>query len=353
MDFSLQTPEERCQKVQEIISNTPSERLTPKYLEMLSDYIICAMTKQEKRTKNIITSNRSITINKRERSYEGLATQLENGEDGIYGMIAEDKNIIFSPRTSITDEDVATIPGLAQLRNEITKLESQIAATPRGRRLFLLKKQLIEMRQDQYVLKSAYKKPIYSINLIKSLSKLDLTEEIDLDENNEPYSTGLINLYNPRHISILLCNYSRLKQDSYTALNSDIKWLLFDLEDLIDNSIKPLYPKYFTIIVDKIDGLSNTDIQTHLSTLYNVKHSVEYISVLWRQKIPNAIAQAAKINWLEHHYTNEERGHWKRCSRCHRIKLAHSYFFSKNNTSKDGFYSICKECRNKGNKNGN
>ena len=46
-------------------------------------------------------------------------------------------------------------------------------------------------------------------------------------------------------------------------------------------------------------------------------------------------------------YTEEEKGQWKRCSRCGEIKLAHNKFFSKNKTSKDGFYSICKKCRNK------
>ena len=46
-------------------------------------------------------------------------------------------------------------------------------------------------------------------------------------------------------------------------------------------------------------------------------------------------------------FTFEEKGKWKRCSRCGQIKLAHNHFFSKNNTSKDHFYSICKECRNK------
>ena len=46
------------------------------------------------------------------------------------------------------------------------------------------------------------------------------------------------------------------------------------------------------------------------------------------------------------HFTYQEKGKWKRCSRCGEIKLAHTRFFSVNKTSKDGFYSICKKCRN-------
>ena len=41
-----------------------------------------------------------------------------------------------------------------------------------------------------------------------------------------------------------------------------------------------------------------------------------------------------------------EKGKYKTCSRCGQIKLAHNKYFSKNKTSKDGFYSICKACRN-------
>ena len=104
MDFSLETPEERNEKVKEIIEKTPPEKLTPKYLEKLTDYIIFAMDKQERKEKKILTDNRMVTVNKRETSFEGLAGRLENGEDGIYDMIANDKNIIFSPKVSITEK---------------------------------------------------------------------------------------------------------------------------------------------------------------------------------------------------------------------------------------------------------
>ena len=346
MDFSLESPFERNELVKKIIEQTPPERLTNSYLEKLTDYIIFAMDKEERKQKKILTDNRMVTVNKRETSFEGLAGKLENGEDGIYGMIANDKNIIFSPKVSITEEDIAEIPGLKELRTEIERVE-EAAKNARGKKAFLLKKQAIEMRQDQYVLKNAYRKPIFCMNLIKSISKINLDEEITVDDKGEVKSTGFINLFNDKHISILLCNYTKLKEDSWSDFNNDLKWLMFDLDCAVDNALKEKYPLYYDLVIYKIDGKQNQEIQQLLYQTHGIKHSIEYISSLWRNKIPKLIAEQAQIDWLIWHYTQEEKGKWKRCSRCGQIKLAHNRFFSKNKTSKDGFYSICKECRNK------
>ena len=349
MDYSLETAEERNEKVKEIIANTPSERLTPYYLDRLADYLVMPIEKQERKEKHILTNNHMKTVNKREISFEGLVGKLENGEDGIYNMITNDKNIIFTHKDAITEEDIATIPGLKDLREAIAKVEEECRGA-RGKRAFLLKKQLIEMRQDQYVLKNSYKKKISNVNntnTVKSLAKMDLSEHIYMDAEGEVCSTGLINLFNYKHISMLLCNYSKIKEECWDKLNNDMRWMMEDLDNLVEASLKDKYPLYYDLLIYKIDGLPNAEIQELLEKKHGVTHSPEYLSSLWRNKIPKLIAREAADQWLVWHFTQEEKGVWKRCSKCGAIKLAHNHFFSKNGTSKDKFYSICKDCRNK------
>lgn len=349
LDYSLETPEERNELVKKIIDKTPSEQLTPKYLEILSDYIIFAMDKQERKQKQILTDNHMVTVNKRETSFEGLVGRLENGEDGIYNMITNDKNIIFTPKFQITQQDIAEIPELKQLVDAIAEVEKAEKKAV-GKKKFLLKKQLIAMRQDQYVIRSAYKPPIYCMNAIKSFSKIDFDENISISGNDEIEDNSLVSFFNPKHISALLCNYSRLKEDAWGKFYSDSYFLMEDLDTLIEKTLRDSYPMYYDLLIYKIDGKQNLEIQSLLNQKHNVKHSVEYISSLWRNKIPKLLSEQAQEDYLIWYYTTQKKGKWKKCSRCGEIKLAHNKFFSKNKTSKDHFYSICKCCRNKKNK---
>jgi hypothetical protein len=124
-------------------------------------------------------------------------------------------------------------------------------------------------------------------------------------------------------------------------------WYLMEDFDRISTIALAEYPLYEALVTYKIDGLQNAEIQKKLEEEFGIKHSLEYISSLWRNKIPKLIAAAAKDEFLNWYYLNEEKGQYKKCSRCGQIKLARNEYFSKNGTSKDGFYSICKKCRNK------
>ena len=342
LDYSLQSPEERNELVKQILQENPD--VNDKYLEVLGDYLILCMEKQEKKEKQILTDNRMTTVNKRETSFEGLVSQLENGEDGIYNLISDNKQTIFQPKVSITKKDVEEIPCLKQLREAISTWEAKLKVTE-GKDAFTIKKALIEMRKDQYVIKTAYRRPIVPNKLTRSKSFIkldDLTHEFD--EEGYPIPQG-VSLLDPAVCSAILCNYSRLKQDSYDRFEEDTWYLIYDFERICDKALEE-YPLYMRIVEYKIDGMQNIDIQTAIQEEFGIKHSMEYISSLWRNKIPKLIASTAEDMFLDDYYLNVEKGKYKKCSRCGQIKLAHNKYFSKNKTSRDGFYSICKCCRN-------
>ena len=342
LDYTLETPEERNELVKKILEENPEPN--EKYLEILADYLVLCMEKQEKKEKKILTDNHMQTVNQRETSFEGLVSQLENGEDGIYSLINEDKYQIFKPKITITKKDVEEIPFLKQLKEAIDNWDIKLKHTE-GKDAYTIKHALIEMRKDQYVIKNAYRKPIVFNKLTHSTYRLEIPEKIfDFDDNGFPIPEG-VTLLDPKCCSAILCNYSRLKQDSWEALQSDLRWLIEDFDNVSERALQD-FPLYERIVECKVDGKQNIEIQKILEEEFGFTHSVEYISSLWRNKIPKLIASQAEDDYLYWYYLNIEKGKYKKCSRCGEIKLAHNKYFSKNKTSKDGFYSICKKCRN-------
>ena len=307
------------------------------------------MEKQERKERKILTDNRMMTVNKRECSFEGLVSQLENGEDGIYNLITDNKNQIFQPKVTITKKDLDEIQPLRQLREAINVWEAKLKVTE-GKDAFVIKKALIEMRKDQYIIKNAYRRPIVPNKLTRSTHVIMLPDETSSfdDEEGYPIPKG-VSLLNPVVCSAILCNYSRLKEDSFDRFEGDLYYLMLAFDEIADKALKE-YPLYEKIVECKVDGLQNTQIQEILQMEFGIKHSLEYISSLWRKKIPKLIASQAEDEYLYWYYLNIKKGKYKKCSRCGQIKLAHNKYFSKNKTSRDGFYSICKKCRNSKNK---
>lgn len=342
LNYTLESPEERRQLVEKILEETPEP--SERYLESLADYLVLCMEKQERKERKVLTENRMSTVSKRETSYEGLVSQLENGEDGIYSMVNEDRNVIFQPKIMITKADVEEIPGMKQLREAIKMWEAKLKKSS-GREAYIIKTAIIELSKDQYVLKNAYRKPIIPNKITRSKNLIPLDSDFTFDNNGYVLPTG-VSLCNPKVVSAVLCNYSLCKQESWGEFDKDLWYLMNEFDDVADAALKD-YPVYDKIVEYKIDGMQNIDIAEKIEEEFGIRHSLEYISNLWRNKIPKIIASEAEDRLLSWYYLNEEKGTYKKCSRCGQVKLAHNKYFSKNPTSKDGFYSICKECRNK------
>lgn len=339
LDYSITDLAQRQALVDTILKENPNP--SSKYLDILADYLISGSS-SEKRA--ILTTNRLATINKRETSYENLVSKFENGEDGVYNLTTEDKNCLFQPKDPITDQDREEIPELAQATQAIAFWSDKLK-NAEGRDRYIIKSALIDARKEQYAIRMSRKPPIHgNTNPVRVPAKpITLNGFITFDENGYCVPHG-ISLIDPKVVSALLCNYQYYK--SHAAHGSDLSYLLEELDKLIDQALanKPILK---TLIEAKIQELSNVEVQERIKEKCGQTHSLEYISGLWRKKIPAIIASAAEDNYLEYYYTEVEKGKWKRCSRCGKIKLAHNKYFSRNGTSKDSYYSICKECRNK------
>ena len=129
--------------------------------------------------------------------------------------IENDKNVLLTHKKEITEKDLEEIKALRDLKEAIKILEEQEKKAT-GKRRYKLKKWLIEMHQEQYIIKDSYKPTMASSgSAVKSLTKIDLAENITIDEKGEPVSDCAVTFFNPAHVCALLCNYSALKQDCW------------------------------------------------------------------------------------------------------------------------------------------
>lgn len=353
LDYNLTELEDRKRLVNEIIDS--EDNLSSQQIGYMADYLLFVadskQTGQEKKKDYpIVTRNRNVTVNKRQVSFEETAASLQNGEDGIYAMMINDKNVIMDNKTPITQEDIDTIPGIKENLEVIDSLKSQFESAE-GRKKYSLKNQIISKYQELYTLKSSYSGISAKIRLnsqLKTVAHMPIPEKIWIDEEGMPQTDSPISLLRADHIAFLLKYYSQLKQECWADFQSDMYYLLLDLENLVEKALLPDNEVLYDLLVWEIDGLTGLEIADKMSRKYGIIHSEQYFSTLWCKRIPKILAEQAQKDWLVWHYTFEapEEAHWKICKTCGKKKLAHSLFFHKN-TSRDGFYSKCRDCRSK------
>ena len=114
--------------------------------------------------------------------------------------------------------------------------------------------------------------------------------DIYISPEGEVIDTSLISLCDTKHVSELLCNYSKIKEDTWGHFNTDMYYVMDELDDMIEKALKENYPLYYSLLIHKIDGCSNAEIQELLDKEFNITYTPEYISSLWRNKIPKLIA---------------------------------------------------------------
>lgn len=353
LDFNVKDSASRVKEAIKELQQAPYT--TSNYLENMSDYIL--KTKESGQTKyernqeyQIITHNREMTISKRQQSLDEITSNPEIGEDKLYVRINNDKNQLLDPKEEISADDISNMPILGEYFALLEKLNKSLAKAD-GQNKYAIKKQIIETWQQIYLIKSS-RKPSYlrekAASPVKILSHVALDEHITLNDSTlMPQSDAIISLFNKDHIRFLLKYYQQLKQECYEDLNSDMRWLLIDFENICDKAIGTS-GLLFDLVVYKVDGLSNEALTEKLNSTYRTDHSEQYYSTLWTQRIPKLIVEEAMKHYLLWYYlqkdpTKSNRYYWQKCGKCGEFKPVHPFFYGPNGKNK--YYSICRTCR--------
>jgi len=359
LDYSLKTPKERAKCVEEVIASTPKEQLTQTYLNYLGDYILFIREKGQTKGHNLLTKNRETIIKRREKSYEDIVNSLEGGEDALHNLINNDKNQLLDYKEKISEEEALADPRFQEKMRTIQSLKKAFDAATDSSKRFKLKQQIIETWQEIYIIKASYKQTTTGrlSPQMRQMGYIDLEEKVEVLPDGKLDIKSTLTLLKPEHISFLLNYYAQLKEEINEDLNSDLRWLLVDLEDLVHRTLSGPDQTavnneiLYDLIIWKIDGLKNKEIVELMRQRYGVVHSEQYYSTLWRKNIPNLLARQAQKEWLIWHFSQEEYGDWKKCTKCGEWKIASPYFYDRSPISKDGYYPQCKECRSTRKKN--
>jgi hypothetical protein len=234
---------------------------------------------------------------------------------------------------SITKADLEKFPVLKQTNDLLEKLKEEIknGIDTNGNKLNeeqIRKKRWlsIELKKDQVAYKDAMSKHVNA----KSVIRQSLQGKLD------------VNFADLEAIDFLFHEYSNLKQYCYDDINSDLKHVLMDFEQLVDST--PLSEILKEVLVLKIDGLSHSEINHHLSDKYQIQFGKQHISTMVRNIIPKKIIDNYRKQREDWFYTEIVKGKYKKCNRCGEIKLASDNYFSKDKKGIFGYKSICKKC---------
>jgi hypothetical protein len=118
------------------------------------------------------------------------------------------------------------------------------------------------------------------------MGHIDIEEKVKVLDNGSLDIQSTLSLLEPSHISFLLNYYSQLKQEVYENLNSDLRWILTDLENLVDRTFSGPDQSsisnevLYDLLIWKIDGLRNKDIVELMRQKHDIVHSEQYYSTL-------------------------------------------------------------------------
>ena len=400
LNYNLYSNSERAEQVRNLFTPELTELAmlhfnevsTQHELETIANFILYG--KDPKSDKNFC-QKKEIQIKRAHRTYEkkepeSLDALLEEtlGEEVNLSPLGS-RPVYKKTKPTIDREKDKDIPGMQDLWVAIDKLAAQVSTLKENNELGLeyYRKNhvLIALRKEQFTLKDMFRKEVCTLgyhcpspqpaslfdntgylvdykeqreySLFKKQRYADSPAQLQLAEFGlrvaegklrqgiewewKEVSENHIDLSNPKHVYQVIEHYSLLKENSYEQLSADTKYLLWELEDLIEKA--KLSPARFCVLVGKIDKLTNAQISEQLQLKFGLYYSDNYISTIFVKMICERIAKTAELERDSWVYRND-RSKFKKCSRCGRTLLRDLRNFVKKSNAADGLTARCKDC---------
>lgn len=314
-------------------------------MEWIANYLVYPVDKEERRQRAILTDNRLVTVDKHETSYESLSAKFEAGEDALEAISLSRtpiKTNITQRKRPITQRELDTYPELQQVRDSAVAWQ-HIAKTNTGRKAWAAQKAYREDMALLYQLRDSYYPPIGAATTPSQVAhEPEYASEEWIDEKGEVHYTGY-SLLSYKLCAILLKYYIKLKTKNWGKFN-DMWFMIQDFDIYLWEALKD-EPLLLFIVEAKWSNLPNNEIVKEIDKEFGKTCTPEFISNVFCNKIPKLISNKYYEHFLDWWYLEKEKGTYKTCTHCGRTLIAHPQFFNRNSTSRDGFYSQCKQCR--------
>lgn len=389
LNFDIKFSKDRVKYVEKILDESESIP-TSTDLEKLADYILYG---QDEKYLNAVDEKQIISPtyrknnwkSRKESKQDSIEERSEVGaEQGMHqlGKVTKYKKAspkisrpIYDEKNRIIDYGDSDIPGMQQLWDTIDSLQERYdmyrgKATPNewilsnpinSYQLYLMSHMLVELRQQQYFLKAAYR-PTLKYLQTQEVTKVEINFDQDtgywlprnewiakqyiektqppLEEvprrGNQLYwsvSKNTINLENPDHVSAVLDHYAAILVENYENFNSPGRVLCRDIELLIDRA--NLTEEEYFLLIAKVAHTATRKIYEYFpqKTPLQVNNTMSRML----KKMANT---AARYRLLYDDSVEKVK-----CLKCGRYLPQHHLFFYRNNSRKSGFCSQCRECQ--------
>lgn len=391
LDYSIERDIDRLAWIEGQLDKM-EKRPTPYDLELFASYILYG---KDENGKNSIERHETKDYSfKRYKSYKkkedeeiSLDAHLDNPMFDQSQLKPFDSKIVhkkYSPK--ILPED-SSIPGMQELQDAIARTQRlydmSVGKIPPDEncgklvihpyRQYQLKHQLVDMKRHQYYLKDAYKPELHFLNLRQpSPQTYDWSQDsaywLTREEWEHKVSTTLLpcskniedyeqdendrvkwvvrehhfDWENPVHIKRLLQHYSAIYQQVWDQPSSWGRTLIYDFDRYFDMCGFSAPREY--AVLRRIDGESYPVIVEEIKEKFGVSFNISYLCNFTTEKVPKAMANAARAHRLLLETPQEE---CKCCFACKRWLPRDPLFFNKNIGRRDHLSSNCRACEKK------